>query len=68
MVWTHGNEGEEEDWHNILVGESAHFEIREENWRTSDSVLNRMKIDSCKGRCTRGPIYTKQIAQRLLVD
>jgi hypothetical protein len=24
-----------------------------------DSVLNRMNIDSCKGRCTRDPIYTK---------
>lgn len=38
-----------------FVEESAHFEIREDNWRTIDSDLNRMKIDSSKGKAREAP-------------
>lgn len=55
MVWTHRIEGERRNLHKILVEGSAHFKIREENWRTNDSDLNRTKIDSSKWKCTRGP-------------
>jgi hypothetical protein len=41
------------------VGESAHFESREGNWRTNDSYLNRMKIDSSNGKCTGDTIHAK---------
>ena len=59
MVRTHGTEGARGNLHKILVGESVHFEIREENWRTNDSDLNRVKIDSSKAKCKRGSIHAK---------
>jgi hypothetical protein len=59
VVWRLGIEGERRNLHKILVGESDHFEIREDNWRTNDSDLNRTKINSSNGKCTRDPIHTK---------